>query len=68
MKFNLNNTIDRRKFYLSVDTNAKPYDELFGLSIGRIYWGWYKSDGLHFGWLDDNEALVTFRNVLIPPC
>lgn len=68
MKINLSDIIDRHKFYLAVDTNAKAYDELFGLSIGRIYWGWYKSDGLYVGWIDDNECLVTFGNKLMPPC
>jgi hypothetical protein len=60
MKFNIEKLINRRFIYFSVNTNASKFDEAFGLSIGRIYWGWYKSDGLCFGWIDDNEALIGF--------
>ena len=59
--------INRPVFYFAFNKNAKPYDELFGLSIGRIYWGWYKSDGLCFGWLDDNEALISFTDSRVIP-
>jgi hypothetical protein len=59
--------INRHIFYFAINKNAKPYDELFGLSIGRLYWGWYKSDGLCCGWLDDNEALTSFTNSWVIP-
>ena len=55
--------VNRRIFYIAFTKNAKPNDELFALSIGRIYWGWYKSDGLYFGWLDDNEVLHSFADL-----
>jgi hypothetical protein len=67
MKINLQNIINRHVFYLSINSEAKPYDELFGLSIGRIYWGWYKSEGPCFGWLDDNESLVSFIDSRVIP-
>lgn len=59
--------INRHSFYFAINKNAKPYDELIGLSIGRIYWGWYKSDGLYFGWLDNNEALISFTDSRVIP-
>lgn len=56
-------SINRRHLYAALNTGATADDELFALAIGRIYWGWYKSDGLYFGWLDDNEALRSFAEL-----
>lgn len=55
--------INRRHFYAALNTEAATDDELFAIAIGRIYWGWYKSDGLYFGWLDKNEALHSFAEL-----
>ena len=59
MKFMIN----RPRFYIALNTQCVADDELFGLAIGRIYWGWYKSDGLYFGWLDDNDSLRSFADL-----
>jgi len=56
-------SINRRHFYAALNTGAAANDELFALAIGKIYWGWYKSDGLYFGWLDNNDALHSFAEL-----
>lgn len=64
MRFSTYSRINPRAIYLGLNASATTGDELFGLSIGRIYWGWYKSDGLCFGWIDDNEALRGFGSIV----
>lgn len=59
-RFSTYEHINPRMFYFAFNLKASAGDEVFALSIGRIYWGWYKSDGLCFGWIDDNEALRGF--------
>lgn len=53
-------SVNRRHFYAALNTGAAPNDELIAFAIGRIYWGWYRSDGPCFGWLDNNDSLRSF--------
>ena len=54
-------TKDDRWFYFGINTKAKPGDEFFGISFGRLYFGYYgrsgKPSGFAFGWLDENGVL-----------
>lgn len=43
-------------FYFSINTKARPGDEQFGLSLGRLYLGLYSFRPC-FGILNANDAL-----------
>lgn len=52
----------KKWFYFGINRKAGPGDEVFGISIGRLYFGYYakgcaENEGFAFGWLDQNDAL-----------
>lgn len=58
-------------FYIAYDQHAFAGTEVFGLSVGRLYLGyydlWYDKNGETqprgwcFGWLDSNGSLIEKR-------
>lgn len=51
-------------FYFGMNLKARPGDEMFGISFGRFYVGYYRPghspdvDGWAIGFLDENDVLI----------
>lgn len=44
-------------FYCGINTKAHKGEEVVGLSIGRLYCGWYRQEGFAYGILNEHDAL-----------